>query len=218
MSSLLLCVTLAAPSTALAEAPPTAVQMDSEVASVVSAVQHRYADVNVIRAEFVQVSRLLGEVEEQRGTVVLQRPRKMRWSFTSSGQQFVTDGDTMWIYNPEQKQVMRFKDFGGQSSAADQLLQSLGKVGELFDVKMLEAKSGYKLSLTPRDDSLKGKVKALTLGLDSEYTLTSLVITDAFDYVTDLTFSNVKLGGDVDAGTFRFDIPAGVEVIDSNAG
>lgn len=218
MSSLLLCLAFAAPSTARAEAPP-AVQMDDQVAEVVSAVQRRYTGVDVIQAEFVQVSRsdLYGD-EEQRGSLVLQRPRKMRWSFHGSGKQFVTDGSTMWIYNPQDKQVMRFRDFSAQASAADQLLQSLDKVGDLFDVQLLESSSGHKLSLTPRDEATKAQVKKVVLGLDAEFTLQSLVITDAFANVTNLTFSGVKLGGTVEDSTFQFDIPAGVEVIDSNAG
>lgn len=217
MSSLLLCLAFATPFTARAEAPPS-VQLDDKVAAVVQAVQRRYADVDVIQADFVQVTRsdLYGD-EEQRGSLALQRPRKMRWRF-SSGKQFVTDGSTMWIYNPQDKQVMRFKDFSAQASAADQLLQSLDKVGELFEVQLLDATSGHRLSLVPKDESIKAQVKAVELGLADDYTLKSLVITDAFDNVTKLSFSNVRLGGTIEASTFQFAIPAGVEVIDSNAG
>ena len=218
MSGLLLCLAFATPSISWADAPPS-VQLDDQVAAVVRAVQDRYAGVDVLRATFVQVTRssLYGD-EEQRGSVVLQRPRKMRWAFEGSGTQFVTDGSTMWIYNPADKQVLRYRDFSAQASTADQLLQSLHKLGELFEVELLDATEGYKLALKPRDEAAKAQVKAVQLGLDADYSLKSLVITDAFEMVTELTFDNVKLGGTVDAATFQFEIPQGVEVIDSNAG
>ena len=218
MSALLLFLTCVAPSTtAWAEAPPSA-SMQDRVATVVAGIQKKYETIDVIRADFVQVtkSELYGD-EEQKGSLVLQRPRKMRWSF-AVGKQFVTDGDTMWIYNPEEKQVLRFRDFSAQSSTADQLLQSLHKVGDLFEIELLEAASGHKLALTPKEESAKAQVKQVVLSLDANYVLQHLVIVDAFDSVTELTFSNVKLGGSVDQATFRFTIPDGVEIIDSGAG
>lgn len=226
MSALLLFLTCLVPSTARAEAPPSApmsgaadAALAAEVQTVVAGVQSKYADVEVIRADFVQLSKsaLYGD-EEQKGNLVLQRPRKMRWQF-AVGKQFVTDGDTMWIYNPQDKQVLRFRDFSATSSTADQLLQSLHKVGELFDIQLLPTAvpGGHRLALTPKEEAARAQVKHVELQLDGDYMLKMLVITDAFDSITELTFNNVKLGGTVEAGTFRFVVPDGVEVIDSGA-
>ncbi|MBX2800306.1 MAG: outer membrane lipoprotein carrier protein LolA [Myxococcales bacterium] len=201
-----------------AQAADTPHSLDADTAKVVASVQKKYATVEVLRANFVQVavSDLYGR-EEQRGTLVLQRPGKMRWTFAGSGREFVTDGETMWIHNPEAKQVLRFQDFSAQASTVDSLLQSLHKVGELFEVASLPAEgSGARLSLVPKEESAKAQVKALELQLDAELVLRKLVITDAFGAVTDLSFTDVTLGGEIGADTFRFQIPPGVEVIDAN--
>ena len=220
MSSMLLLFAIATPQFAYAETPPTAV-LGEQVANVVDAVQTKYADVDVLQASFVQVSQsdLYGR-EEQRGSVVLQRPSKMRWRFSESGKQFVTDGDTLWVYNPDDKQVLRFRDFAASASTVDSLLQSLHKVGELFEIEILDpgGADGYRLALVPRDEAAQAQVKRVELRLDASMVLKGVTITDAFDSVTELSFADVKLGGTVADDTFRFQIPDGVEVIDANAG
>ncbi len=230
MSALLLVLASAAPFAAWAETPPTPVDspadaplagLQGQVEAIVAAIQEKYSDVSVIRADFVQVSKsaLYGNSDEQTGTLVLQRPRKMRWQFTATGKQFVTDGDTMWIYNPEEKQVLRIRDFSAQASTADELLQSLHKVGELFDVRLLsKSEAGYELALAPRSEAAKAQVKSVRLRLSSSHDLRELEIVDAYDTVTELRFSNVRLGGEVEEATFDFTPPEGVEVIDSSAG
>lgn len=216
MSAALLILTAVSPSTAWGAEPAS---LSADVSGVVDRVQDRYADVEVMQASFVQVTKspYYGE-ERQQGTVVLQRPSKMRWLFDDSGKQFVTDGDTMWIYTPAAKQVLRFKDFSAQSDTANSLLQSLHKVGELFEVELLasELEGGHTLSMVPKDATAKTQVKSLVLHLDSTLLMQKLVITDPSDSVTDMTFSGVQLGGTVPEGTFRFEIPDGVEVIDTN--
>ncbi len=219
MSAALLILSTFSVQTAWAEAPQTPPALASEVSVVVDKVQDRYADVEVLEASFVQLTRSpYYGAAQQRGTVVMQRPSKMRWSFADSGKQFVTDGDTMWIYTPEAKQVLRFRDFSAQSSTANSLLQSLHKVGDLFDVQLLpsDLPGGHSLSMIPKDATAKTQVKSLVLHLDKTLLMNQLVITDPSDSVTHMTFSEVKLGGTVDSSTFSFEIPDGVEVIDTN--
>jgi outer membrane lipoprotein carrier protein len=207
--------------TPAAEAPPApAAEAGSAEAidKLIDRVEAKYTDVELLRASFTQVSKsqLYGE-ETQAGKVTLQRPAKMRWEFTGDGKQFVTDGSTMWIFNPSDKQVIRYQDFGAQASAADSVLQSLDKIGELFTVELLAPDAGatHVLSLTPRNEAEQQSVKRLVLALDDELVLKRVEITDPFDSQTHLSFEDVQLGGTVPATTFQFDVPAGVEVIDA---
>ena len=63
------------------------------ISQIVTAVESRYAKVQTIQAKFTQVKKdSFGKVE-QTGDVVLKRPNKMRWRFTSGDEQvFVSDG------------------------------------------------------------------------------------------------------------------------------
>jgi len=194
-----------------------AVPADKAVAAIVSRVQDHYESVESLQARFVQVTRsqVWGD-EEQRGTLSLQRPNRMRWSFEGDGQQFVSNGETMWVYSPTDRQVIRYKGVTASSSGADALLWSLNRVGELFEVEVLPAPAGHRLRLVARDEAARAQVKRLVLQLGDDLMLERVEITDPFDSVTELSFRDVRLGASIAAGTFEFDVPADVELIDAN--
>lgn len=186
----------------------------AEPAEVIERVEKRYADVESITGTFTQttVSEAYGSSTTQ-GSMALQRPAKMRWQF-SDGKQYVTDGSTMWIQNPAEKQVLKMTDIGNAASSADQLLQSLDKVSEIFTVEVLEDTATRKrLKLTPKGTN--EAVKLIELALDGDLVLDEVTIVDAFDQRTSLDFEGVKLGAPLEAGTFQFTVPEGYEVLDN---
>jgi len=213
--TLALAATGALPVVASAEAPaPAATPADGKVDEVLKRIQSKYEAVEVVQARFAQKSSspLYGEAE-QTGSLTVQRPKKMRWDFEGDGKQFISDGTTMWVYSKNDNQVIRYTDFGSQSSSADAILQSMDKLGELFDVTLLEGE-GVVLGLVPKDEASKAQVKSIRLGLSSELDLREVVVTDAYDGVTTLSFETVTLGGSVAPDTFQFKVPEGAEVVD----
>ncbi len=114
-----------------------------EVQEVVDAVEAKYATVEAIQASFVQTthSEIFGS-EEQAGSLVLKRPAKMRWEFTTGVEkQFVTDGRTMWVFTRSENQAIRYDDVSS-SGAADSLLQSLDKLDEMFEIQLMPPPDG----------------------------------------------------------------------------
>lgn len=209
----------------LAVLPLTVVVADvahaaTEVETVVQAIEAKYEDVNVLQAGFVQVTKssVFGD-ERQEGKVVLKRPAKMRWEFTSGeGKQFITDGQTMWIYTKADNQVIRYADITGASSSADNLLQSLDKLGEVFNVTLdpkVPEDGNVALVLVPRE--AEAQVKKLRLVLSDSYVVQHLTVVDGFDNTTELTFNSVKLNGEAPDELFQFEVPSGVELIDSGS-
>ncbi len=183
-----------------------------EVGEVVEAVEAKYAKVDAIQAAFVQTthSEVFGS-EEQRGTLMLKRPRMMRWEFTSGVEkQFVTNGQTMWVYTRDENQVIKY-DNVTNSGGADSLLQSLDKLDEVFKVSLIEDPEGHHLRLVPRGD--EQRFKRLELRLDAELNVKHVHFVDAFEQVTELDFEDVKLNVQVPDSTFEFQVPDGVEVI-----
>jgi outer membrane lipoprotein carrier protein len=201
-----------------AQAPAQAATVAVDKAELLSRIAARYGDVKGLTARFHQVSTsaLYGGAEQD-GTLTLQRPKKMRWDFEGDGKQFITDGQTMWIYSPADKQVIRYRDFGGSpSDPTNALLQSLDKLEEHFEVTVLGGDAnGYELALVPRDEAAKAQVKQVTLSLDGELLLRGVKVLDAYDGVTTLTFESVQLGADVPDARFTFEIPEGVDVVDA---
>jgi outer membrane lipoprotein carrier protein len=187
------------------------------VQEIVQAVEKTYANVQAIRADFIQTSRsaAMGE-QKQKGKVMLKRPRKMRWAFTApDDRQFVTDGQTMWIWSATDNQVIVTGDFASQSGDMPQLLDDLSKLDEMFDiVKLPDTPQAHVLSLTPKKQA---SFKKLELVIEkSKYTLEKVTMTDAMDGVVELAFSQMKLNPELADSSFTFSIPPGAQVIRSD--
>ncbi len=117
----------------------------------------------------------------------------------------------MWIYTAEEKQVIEYEDISGNRSTADSLLTSLDKLDEHFKIELLSAgEAGYDMMLKPMEE---GQFKQVQLTLDPELMVKKVIITDTFDNITELSFTNVELNAKTDDATFTFKIPEGVDVV-----
>jgi len=198
---------------ALGSEPASASAVDSELADIVAAVEKKYAEVQTIQARFTQSKQdSFGKVQQD-GDVVLQRPTRMRWRFTTGDEsEFVTDGGTLWIYTKADNQVLRMRDTAQATSTANTFLTSLDSLDELFKIGLVDRKGGPTLDLVPREP---GMYKRIRLSLDESLALRRVIFTDAYDNVTDLTFRDVRLNGKIDPSIFTFQVPAGATVIDN---
>jgi len=215
--TILLGVALSIPTLATAApgaAPPA--ESSAAVPAVVKKVEAKYAGVKGMKARFTQTVRNPAYGDEvQKGEVTLARPAKMHWNFSGDGKQFVTDGKTMWIYNPGHKQVIKYADVSAQAGSAQSLLVSLDRIGELFTVTERPDDAGHTLQLVPRAGD--AQYKNVVLHLTPELTVEKVVITDNFDTVTELVFHDITLDPKVPDDLFVFRVPKGVEVIDAGS-
>src|SRR3989442_5352321 len=72
--------------------------------------QSRYETTRTLTADFRQSveSPALASPLESRGTVAFEKPNRMRWDYAAPDPQLIVgDGETLWIYQPEDKQVIR---------------------------------------------------------------------------------------------------------------
>jgi len=197
-------------STALAE---------GDVSAVIQGVEAAYKDVRTLRADFVQVTRskAMGDETRQRGRVKLKRPRKMKWVFTQpAGKEFVTNGETMWVWSAAENQVIVSKGVAG-GQGMSQLLDDLNRLSELFDVTLLDSSgkpNSVLLSLQPKQDA---GFQSLQLRLAKKnYTVQEVVMVDAFSNEVHLTFNAVKNNVAIDDGQFNFVVPDGAQVLNTD--
>lgn len=189
----------------------------AELDGVISGVETKYKDVDALTARFVQTTKssVFGD-EKQAGELKVKRPSMMRWTFEGDGgKEFVTDGSTMWIYTKADNQVLKYEDVSSMKSQADSLLQSLDKLNELFEVKVVDDgdEAIHTLALSPREG--EAQFKSLQLVLDQQYVIQGVTMTDAFDNVTELAFTEVNLGAELADGTFSFTVPEGAQLVDA---
>jgi len=187
---------------------------------IVQGVEAAYKDVKTLRADFVQVTRskAMGDETRQRGRVLLKRPQMMRWTFTQpSGTEFVTDGETMWVWSAAENQVIISKGMSSGGQGMSQLLDDLNRLTELFDVEVLESKGkggSVLLGLKPKGDAA---FQSLELRLAKKgYSVQAVTVIDAFGNEVSLTFSSVKNNADIADSKFRFEVPQGTQVLNSD--
>ena len=72
--------------------------------------QERYETTRTLTADFRQTveSPTLAKPLESHGTVAFEKPNRMRWEYAKPDEQVIVgDGETLWVYQPEEKQVIK---------------------------------------------------------------------------------------------------------------
>lgn len=155
---------------------------------------------------------------ESRGEVTLAKPGKMRWHYKNSdgsdASLVVTDGATLWIYDPEAREVQRFAvEQGFLSGAAMQFLFGEGDLLQSFSITSKSCQAPVILSLLPREPASYEK---LELEIDAK---TGQVVESAvFDIVGNVTrvrFQNVRTNQNPKPQVFSFTPPKGVRVLEA---
>ena len=186
-------------------------------------VQAYYNGISDLVADFEQTSEV-ASLEgkslgggESRGEVTLAKSGKMRWHYKNSdgsdASLVVTDGKTLWIYDPDAREVQRFAiEAGFLSGAAMQFLFGEGDLLQSFDVISKSCQAPVVLSLIPREAASYEK---LELEVDAK---TGQVIESAvFDIVGNVTrvrFQNVRTNQNPKPKVFSFHAPKGVRVLE----
>jgi outer membrane lipoprotein carrier protein len=199
------------------------------------------------QADFVQQAYLgaLERVEEGHGRVAVRFDRDgqrlkplFRWEYTApTVQEIVSDGRTVWVYLPENNQVLESTLPADDQQERDDPLAFLTGLGELsrkFTIEWADpARSeggDYRLLLRPRHpsalveklelDVLPTAVQAAAVGSTRRpvYPLRSAIVYGSSDSRTTILFENVRLNQGLPETRFRFQVPPGVEVLKPEQG
>lgn len=171
--------------------------------------------VRTLEAEFAQTVRdEQGKVVETgAGRLWLWRPGRFRWEYREPHRQLiVADGDRLWVYDPDlaQATVRKLDQALGQTPAA--LLTSDRPVDESFEVRpAVDGGDGLDwVSLAPRASEATFREVRLGFGGGG---LAAMVLLDNFGQTTRIDLLEPTYPDAVDPGLFRFEPPAGTDVI-----
>jgi outer membrane lipoprotein carrier protein len=184
------------------------------------ALQRKYDAIKDFSASFMQTYEggVLRRKASESGTVYVKKPGRMRWDYTSPEKKlFVSDGHTMFLYFPADKQVMK-NPVPAQDEATSAVLFLMGK-GDIvrdFNVKWAEGgtENTYRLRLDPK--SRQAEYDWLELAADRHtLQIVGLTAADAQGGRSSFSFSNFKENVGLADKMFQFTIPRGTEVISS---
>jgi outer membrane lipoprotein carrier protein len=218
----LLVAALLAPATPAAESrAPQEVQNAAVLppaADVAAALQRRYEAVTDFSADFTQdyEGGVLRRKARESGKVYIKKPGKMRWDYESPEKKlFVSDGQTMFMYFPRDRQVMKNAvPQQDEATSAVQFLMGKGDVARDFDVRYAETTDPalYVIRLDPR--KRQAEYDWLQVAVDRDtLQIRSLAAGDAQGGRSTFRFSNFKENVGLSDKIFQFSIPRGAEVI-----
>jgi outer membrane lipoprotein carrier protein len=190
-------------------------------ADIAAALQRRYDAIRDFSADFTQTyeGAVLRRKATESGTVQIKKPGKMRWDYTSpEKKQFISDGRTMYMYFPADKQVMTNPvPEQDQATSAVLFLMGKGDIARDFNARFAGGQvddSVYRLRLEPKlrqaeYDWLQATIDSKTLQFRE------LSWGDAQGGRNTIAFSNFKENTGLPDKIFQFSIPRGTEVITS---
>ena len=153
------------------------------------------------------------EKESSSGRVSLSAPRLFRWEYVKPYPQLiVADGKTVWVYDPDLKQVTSRAQDATESNSPLAALVDPARLDKDYIVAEAGTDGGLEwLTLTPRDKDNAG-IASARLGFDHNG-LSRMSFIDALGQRTEIVFAQWQRNPAFAKGTFTYSPPAGVDVV-----
>jgi outer membrane lipoprotein carrier protein len=214
-SPLRLCLWLSTAAILLALAPVTLAQPSAM--QLARAVDAHYNLLHSLRAGFREQFDGLGMTRDEAGTLLLQKPGKMRWEYSSTpGKLFVLDGKYAWFYAPGDTQVQRIpaSQLDDLRSPLRFLLGHTKLQNELTNLTVAPAQPNAWL-LTGIPKGQEKRVARLQLTVTETGQILAIEIDELDGARTRFHLSNEQPNPPSPPSAFHFIPPPGVPVVDA---
>lgn len=167
-----------------------------------------------LRADFTQivVAKNGKKPQQSAGVMMISRPGKFRWQIEKPYEQLlVGDGEKVWIYDADLRQVTVRKFDAALGSTPAALLVGGSALDKNFTLREAGERDGFEwLEALPK--TADSGFEKLRLGFAGNE-LKAMELDDNFGQTTSLLFLRVERNAPIAAALFRFTPPAGADVI-----
>jgi outer membrane lipoprotein carrier protein len=158
------------------------------------------------------------------GEVFFQKPNKLRIQYSKPAEQtMVFDGDYLWIYTVELKQITKQKlepgtipvpllFFAGASNIDAQAFKKKNFISPL-KLEMIGSTSTYRIRVRPKSKSAPFKEQLFWVDAATSLPVKGRIL-DATGIMVTIVFSKVEPDIEIPNNTFSIPIPSGVELVD----
>lgn len=175
--------------------------------------EHFLTQSKTMSADFVQTLRADDNevLQESKGHFYLNRPGKFRWNYTTPyEQEIVSDGEQVWIFDVDLKQVTVQNKSVSLNNTPMALMEGKLKLKEAYDVSELDHRDGiYRLKLSSKTKD--ADFSELIIGVNKQG-LQFMQLRDQFEQTTDIVFVKLELNKKLSSDLFKFTPPEGVDV------
>jgi outer membrane lipoprotein carrier protein len=186
--------------------------------AVAHLVDSHYNKLHSLRARFTESYEGLGMVRNESGTLLLLKPGRMRWDYTSpAGKVFLIDGKFAWFYAQGSAQVQRIpaKQLDDLRSPLRFLLGHTQLEKELTGLRLSTGAHGNYV-LTGQPSGQENRVRRVTLTIAPKTgSIVGIEIEETDGAITGFTFNDEEMNAAIPERTFHFTPPAGIPVVDS---
>lgn len=230
-----ICGGLGAPAVAVSESTTTELDNDcvavdsSNASAALNAAQAWAKGLTTFQAQFTQESSAvaLGASEQSGGEVFFQSPGRMRWRYEwPNKQDFVIEGDTMRLYQPDLNQMLidsaqkiltsdlPVAFLSGIASVTDKFSLvrgckvdgGIGRASELRD-------SRVRLELKPKQGGAVRRLDLVVEPVKSRVVAASVI--DESENITSFSFARIVEGRPLAKDQFELTVPAGTDIQDN---
>jgi outer membrane lipoprotein carrier protein len=198
-----------------------ALPADFDLTAALRKVESRYNNIRAMQADFDQTLRYASQPKASRsesGTLVLKRPGKMRWDYQSPAKKlFLSDGKDVYFYSPNMNRVekSKLKETDDMRAPLAFLIGRLDFARDFREYRTRPEGADHWITAKPKSD--KAPYREVQFRLTADFRITQLRVLGQDESIMDYTFRNEKLNPPVDDALFRFQAPAGADVVDLSA-
>jgi len=195
-----------------------AAESDLTLEQILDRMEQHYTNKS-FTAEFGQESTLkaMDITDFATGKMYVRYPGMMRWEYEKPEKQIIiTDGYKLWIYRPDDNQVMTgsapafFSDGKGASFLSDIKL-----IRKKFNISLEQPKDDffYELRLQPLEKTLDVSDIRISVTKNT-FTIIRVITYNSYGDENRIELINNKFNVKLDDSLFSFDIPPGVDVLE----
>jgi chaperone LolA len=151
-------------------------------------------------------------LQEVSGQFFFKKPNLFKWDYLEpSKSQLISDGELLYLYDPDLKQVVisQLKKLGGVSPA---MLLVNRDIKSLFEISIIKDKNGNNWFKAVPQEPEKANFKEVFINFFQKE-LKSMRIIDSFDNTTEIQFIKVSLNTDINEAIFLFNTPEDIDII-----
>ena len=151
-------------------------------------------------------------LQEVSGQFFFKKPNLFKWDYLEpSKSQLISDGELLYLYDPDLKQVVisQLKKFGGVSPA---MLLVTSDIESLFEVSVTQDEKGDNWFKAVPNEPEKANFKEVFINFFRNE-LRGMKIIDNFDNTTEIQFIKVSQNININEAIFLFNTPEDTDVI-----
>jgi outer membrane lipoprotein carrier protein len=186
-----------------------------ELKPLLKGIEQRYNHAQTLQVQYNETYTVEGRPRKsETGTLTLRKPGRMRWDYSApAGKLFLSDGKDVYLYTPDTHRVEKEPLKASEDMRAP-LAFLLGKLDfskEFRDFEMRPDGDNRVVTAKAKNDKLP--YEKIEMLVAPDYAIRRLVVNSQDGSVLTFLFDQEKLNPRVNDAQFKFQLPAGAQLV-----